>query len=170
MTAGGAEKSQQGHKCFLEYSTFASKRAQVRTWKRQTCFLPRAPCDIVTPLPSWLTEHERHVRITAVDINKRLQKFSQGRKRRYFAYAFHVADDAMHMDSHKTLSTPQRKSPVLRQQSQQLRLGAVMLLFTQCKTTCLTTISSPCLPASPAKMTLFISRVARIIFSKKAEP
>ena len=30
MTAEGAEKSKQCHKCFLEYSTFASDRSQVR--------------------------------------------------------------------------------------------------------------------------------------------
>jgi len=47
---GGAKKSQQCHKHFLQYSTFASERPQVRTWGRQTCFLPRAPSNIVTPL------------------------------------------------------------------------------------------------------------------------
>ena len=31
MTAGDAEKSQQCHKYFLQYSTFASARPQVRT-------------------------------------------------------------------------------------------------------------------------------------------
>jgi len=40
---GGVEKSQQYHKYILQYSTFASKRPQVQTWGRQTCFLPRAP-------------------------------------------------------------------------------------------------------------------------------
>jgi len=39
----GTEKSQQCHKHFLQYSKFSSERAQVRTWGRQTCFLPRAP-------------------------------------------------------------------------------------------------------------------------------
>jgi len=34
----GGEKSQECHKYFLKYSTFASKRPQVRTWGRQTCF------------------------------------------------------------------------------------------------------------------------------------
>ena len=47
---GGAKKSQQRHKHFLQYSTFASERPQVRTWGRQTCFLPRAPSILVTPL------------------------------------------------------------------------------------------------------------------------
>ena len=52
ITAGGAEKSQQCHKYFLPYSSFASERPQVRTWGgRQTCFLPRAPSDLVTSLP-----------------------------------------------------------------------------------------------------------------------
>jgi len=36
---GGAEKSQQCHKYFLQYSTFASERLQVRTWGFQTRFL-----------------------------------------------------------------------------------------------------------------------------------
>jgi len=31
-------------------STFASERLQVRTWGRQTCFLPWAPSNLVTPL------------------------------------------------------------------------------------------------------------------------
>jgi len=34
----------------LQCSTFASERPQVRAWGRQTCFLPRAPSDLVTPL------------------------------------------------------------------------------------------------------------------------
>jgi len=50
MTAGSAEKSQQRHKYFLQYSTFASERHEVQTWGRQTCFLPRAPSNLVTPL------------------------------------------------------------------------------------------------------------------------
>jgi len=50
MTAGGAGKSQQCHKCILQYSKFASERSQVRTWGRQTCFLPRAPFNLITPL------------------------------------------------------------------------------------------------------------------------
>jgi len=53
---GGAEslrerqKSQQYHKCFLQYSIFASERPQVRTLVRQSCFLTRAPSNLVTPL------------------------------------------------------------------------------------------------------------------------
>ena len=50
IAVGGAIKSQQCHKHILQYSTFASERPQVRTWGRQTCFLPRAPSDLVTPL------------------------------------------------------------------------------------------------------------------------
>ena len=49
MTAWGVEKSQQCHKYFLQYSTFASERPQVRTWERQNCFLPWAPPNHVTP-------------------------------------------------------------------------------------------------------------------------
>jgi len=46
-----AEKSQQCHKHFLQYAIFTSKISQVRTWGRQTCFLHRAPSNLVTP---WL--------------------------------------------------------------------------------------------------------------------
>ena len=56
MSAGGSEKSQQFHKYFLQYSKFPSKRPQVRTWGRQTCYLPRAPPNLVTPLPSLTRE------------------------------------------------------------------------------------------------------------------
>jgi len=45
-----AKKSQQCHKHFLQYPTFTSKISQVRTWGRQTCFLPQAPSNLVTPL------------------------------------------------------------------------------------------------------------------------
>jgi len=38
----GAEKSQQSHKYFLQYSTFAYERSQVPTWGRQTWLLSRA--------------------------------------------------------------------------------------------------------------------------------
>jgi len=47
---GGAEKFQHCHKSFLQYSAFPSERLQVRTWGRQTCFLPRAPSHLGTPL------------------------------------------------------------------------------------------------------------------------
>jgi len=50
ITAGGAEKSQQCHKYFLQYSTFASERPLLRKWGRQTCFLLRAPSNLVTTL------------------------------------------------------------------------------------------------------------------------
>jgi len=46
---GYTEKSQKCHKYSLQYSKFASERAQVRTWGRQTCFLPLAPSNIVMP-------------------------------------------------------------------------------------------------------------------------
>jgi len=48
--------------------------------------------------------------------------FSRVEQSRHFANPFHVADDAMQMDVHKrfTLSTPQRKCPILRQQLQKL--------------------------------------------------
>jgi len=44
------KKSQQCYNHFLQYSTFASERPQVLTWVRQTCFLPRPPSILVTPL------------------------------------------------------------------------------------------------------------------------
>jgi len=47
---GGAEKSHKCYKYFLQCNEFAFERAQVRTWGRQTCFLPRAPSNLVTPL------------------------------------------------------------------------------------------------------------------------
>jgi len=51
---GGAEKSQQCHMYFLQYSIFASERPQVRTWGRKICFLPRAPSNLVTSLDTWV--------------------------------------------------------------------------------------------------------------------
>jgi len=33
----------------LQQSTFASERPQVPIWGRQTCILPRAPSNLVTP-------------------------------------------------------------------------------------------------------------------------
>jgi len=47
---GSAEKSQQCHKHFLQYSTFTCERPQVLLWGRQTSFLPRAPSYLVRPL------------------------------------------------------------------------------------------------------------------------
>jgi len=41
MTAGGAEKSQQFSKYFLQYSKFASERARVRTWGAKFASCPR---------------------------------------------------------------------------------------------------------------------------------
>jgi len=55
-TAGGAEslrwqlKSLNVTCTFFNTSEIASERPQVRTWGRQTCFLPRAPSNFVTPL------------------------------------------------------------------------------------------------------------------------
>ena len=34
----------------IQYCTFTSERPQFRTWGCQTCFLPRAPSNLVTPL------------------------------------------------------------------------------------------------------------------------
>jgi len=47
---GGAEKSQQCHNYFIQYSTFASEIPQIRTLGSQTCFFPRAPSNLVTSL------------------------------------------------------------------------------------------------------------------------
>ena len=44
---GGAKKSQQCHKYFLQYSKFQYGKSNMG---RQTCFLPRAPSNLVTPL------------------------------------------------------------------------------------------------------------------------
>jgi len=50
ITGGDAEKSQQCHTHFLQYSTFACEKPQVRIWGHQTCFLPRASFILVKPL------------------------------------------------------------------------------------------------------------------------
>jgi len=50
---GGAKKSQQCHTYLLQYSTFASRRPQVRKWGRQSCILHRASSHLVTPLSVW---------------------------------------------------------------------------------------------------------------------
>jgi len=47
---GVPKKSQQCHKYFLQCSTLASERPQFRTWGRQTCFLLRAPSNLITLL------------------------------------------------------------------------------------------------------------------------
>jgi len=47
---GGAEKSHQCHKHFLQNGKFASERAQVEIWGRQACFLRQTPSNLVTPL------------------------------------------------------------------------------------------------------------------------
>jgi len=50
MIAEAAEKAQQCHKYFLQYSTLASDRPQVRTYGWKTCFLPRALSNLVASL------------------------------------------------------------------------------------------------------------------------
>jgi len=50
---GGTEKFQKCHKYFHQHSKFSSERAEVRTWECQTCFLPRAPSNLVAPLVLW---------------------------------------------------------------------------------------------------------------------
>jgi len=43
------------------YSTFGSERSQVRTWGRQTCFLPRTPSNHLTPLDTVVQLLDAHV-------------------------------------------------------------------------------------------------------------
>ena len=50
LAVGSVEKYQKCHKYFPQYSTFTSKRLQVRTQGPQTCFLFRAPSILVTTL------------------------------------------------------------------------------------------------------------------------
>ena len=47
---GGAEKSQQCRKFFLQSNTFTSKIPKVQIWRRRTCFLPRAQSNLGTHL------------------------------------------------------------------------------------------------------------------------
>jgi len=61
---GGHRKSQQYHKYFLQYSSFASVRIQIGTWGRQTCFFLRAPSNLVTPLR--ICVHETDVGIVKI--------------------------------------------------------------------------------------------------------
>ena len=54
---GGVKKSQQCHQYFLQYSTFASERPQVRSSGRQTCFLPGCHLTSLRPLtPEFINE------------------------------------------------------------------------------------------------------------------
>jgi len=57
------------------FSGFASERPQVRTWGRQTCFLSRAPSDLVTPLVVLHTSKfllfERSLSVSVVVVNTR---------------------------------------------------------------------------------------------------
>jgi len=41
----------------------ASGRAHVRTWRRQTWFLPRAPSNLVTPLESGYSSSSKYLEI-----------------------------------------------------------------------------------------------------------
>ena len=59
MTARGVEKSQQCRQYFLQYSTFATERPQIRTWGGQTCFLSRAPFNLVKPLVSTVEDIQK---------------------------------------------------------------------------------------------------------------
>ena len=76
--SGGAKKSQQCHTYILQYSTFASGRPQVRKWGRQTCILPRAPSNLVTPLSIWRLVPSRNDPLTFMlqnhDPDKRKKK------------------------------------------------------------------------------------------------
>jgi len=69
MAAGG-KKSHQCHKYSLQYRTFASERPQSRTRERQTCFLPRAPSNLVRPLLT-ISQQNIIIKITAkaIDVN-----------------------------------------------------------------------------------------------------
>jgi len=61
----GVKKAQQCHRYFLQNNTFAPERPQVRTWGHRTCFLPRVPSTLVTPLgpkvrdPFWWNRSNR---------------------------------------------------------------------------------------------------------------
>jgi len=57
----GAEKSQPCRKYFLQYSTFASERPEVRTLGHQSCFLPQAPSNLGTP-QSTFADLKRYVK------------------------------------------------------------------------------------------------------------
>jgi len=46
----GRLKVQQYRKYFLQYKYITPKRPQAGTWGRQTCFLDRAPSNLVMPL------------------------------------------------------------------------------------------------------------------------
>jgi len=62
ITAGSAIKPRQCHKYFFQYSAFASERSQVWRWGRQTCFLPRAPSNLVALLlPQQQSQKSRFV-------------------------------------------------------------------------------------------------------------
>jgi len=50
ITAWGSEKLPKCLKCFLQYSTFAFEKPQVRTRGHQTYFLHHGPSNPVTPL------------------------------------------------------------------------------------------------------------------------
>jgi len=95
-------------------------------------------------------------------LHGRPQKFFQGGQSRHFLILFRLLTmQCKSMFTKRfTLSTPQRKCPMLRQQSQKLRFVgsnasfSLMLLFTPCKTrtALLTATRSYCLAALPAKL------------------
>jgi len=62
MVAGGAKKSQQCHKYFLQYSTFASERPQFRT---RGAKLASCPGRHLTWLRPWSQNHESRARSAA---------------------------------------------------------------------------------------------------------
>jgi len=76
---GGAEKPQQCHMYFLQYSTFASETPQIRTQGHQTCFLPRAPSSLVTPLVEVNALARSATAIQPVAVNRTLKRPFQRR-------------------------------------------------------------------------------------------
>jgi len=60
-TLRGGRKVPQCHKHFLQYSTFASERAQIRSWGRQSLFLDPGviyPCYVPGVLRNLTGEHK----------------------------------------------------------------------------------------------------------------
>ena len=68
--------SQQCHKYFLKCGKFTSERPQVQTRGGQTCFLPRAPSNLVTPLKMKQRDGncERSTRFLMIKSLSRLQQ------------------------------------------------------------------------------------------------
>jgi len=81
ITAGGAEKSQQCHKYFFQYTTFASERAQVRTPGAKLAFCPAGPANLVTPLHANLCiEYDCFDRNGGSPVPARLDEAVHGRR------------------------------------------------------------------------------------------